>query len=436
MCMRSLTKHLRVLTLLAGVLLTAQPQDARAYPQMDVSTDSLAAHIRILEAAGGPRSRVTFTPGNDTAAVLIKNWFESIPGLTSVAFDTFFVAAQPPYDAKPQMNVVATLESSRPGAALFVLGAHYDCSASRMGTTIWNQQWATIQAPGADDNATGIASLLEIARILSDPEFGFDRNLTVKFVAFASEESGPAHSGGHGGSRHFAQAAKARGENLIGMISVDMIGFNRNYYYTAIVSDSASIWLGTAFRRALDSTAVDLQTNSRPYPTATYSDHETFWAEGYPAILLIENAPPWTSTPLYNANPYYHTSWDSLGTVNLELVKRVTQGVLAMTVAMSGGVTAIEEEAPAHPVAFDLHQNFPNPFNPSTVIRYQLPAAADVRLAVYDLLGREVALLVDDQKVPGRYEVRFDARELSSGVYIYRLTAGPSVQTRRMVLVR
>jgi hypothetical protein len=88
------------------------------------------------------------------------------------------------------------------------------------------------------------------------------------------------------------------------------------------------------------------------------------------------------------------------------------------------------------PVTTALEQNFPNPFNPATVIRYQLSVASDVKLAVYDNLGREVALLENERKPAGRYEVMVGGTRLSSGVYIYRLTAGEYVESRKMVLMK
>lgn len=88
------------------------------------------------------------------------------------------------------------------------------------------------------------------------------------------------------------------------------------------------------------------------------------------------------------------------------------------------------------PLVYDLSQNFPNPFNPSTIIRYQVPAAGEVRLAVYDLLGREVAVLVHERQSAGRYTVRVDEGGLASGVYLYRLTAGGFSRTRKMILLR
>jgi hypothetical protein len=91
---------------------------------------------------------------------------------------------------------------------------------------------------------------------------------------------------------------------------------------------------------------------------------------------------------------------------------------------------------PVVPTEFAIFQNFPNPFNPTTLVRYQLPVASSVRLAVYDLLGREVAVLVNERKGPGSHEVTFDGAGLASGVYFYRLQAGDFVQAKKLVVLR
>ncbi|MCX6132820.1 MAG: T9SS type A sorting domain-containing protein [Ignavibacteriales bacterium] len=88
------------------------------------------------------------------------------------------------------------------------------------------------------------------------------------------------------------------------------------------------------------------------------------------------------------------------------------------------------------PGQFSLDQNYPNPFNPSTAISYQLSAQCFVTLKVFDLLGREVAMLVDGRFAAGSYRTMFDASRLSSGVYLYQLRAGDFVQTRKMVLMK
>ena len=88
------------------------------------------------------------------------------------------------------------------------------------------------------------------------------------------------------------------------------------------------------------------------------------------------------------------------------------------------------------PDEFTLNQNYPNPFNPTTVISYELPQSANVRLEVYDMAGRQVATLVSGQVAAGRHTVNFDASRLSSGVYLYRLQAGSSVQTRKLTILK
>ena len=85
---------------------------------------------------------------------------------------------------------------------------------------------------------------------------------------------------------------------------------------------------------------------------------------------------------------------------------------------------------------YALEQNYPNPFNPTTTIKYQLPKDGIVTLKVYDILGSEVATLVNEQKTAGRYEVSFDASKLASGVYIYKLQSGEYVSSKKMMLLK
>ncbi len=88
------------------------------------------------------------------------------------------------------------------------------------------------------------------------------------------------------------------------------------------------------------------------------------------------------------------------------------------------------------PDKVQLNDNYPNPFNPETVIRYGVPEQTEVQLNVYDVLGRKVQTLINEQKSPGRYEVNFDGSELASGMYIYRLKVGANVLTKKMMLIK
>ena len=101
-----------------------------------------------------------------------------------------------------------------------------------------------------------------------------------------------------------------------------------------------------------------------------------------------------------------------------------------------GPVSAVSEEESAIPATYSLSQNYPNPFNPETAISYQLSAVSNVKLRVYDLLGRVVATIVDEMLPAGRYTVKWNAGRAASGVYLLRLSAGDFHATRKIVLMR
>jgi hypothetical protein len=94
--------------------------------------------------------------------------------------------------------------------------------------------------------------------------------------------------------------------------------------------------------------------------------------------------------------------------------------------------------------SFKLYQNYPNPFNPTTKIRYSIPSVEthsgasqqNVLLKMYDVLGNEIATLVNEEKSPGEYEVEFNAKGLASGIYFYRLIAGENIISKKMILIK
>ena len=85
---------------------------------------------------------------------------------------------------------------------------------------------------------------------------------------------------------------------------------------------------------------------------------------------------------------------------------------------------------------YELFQNYPNPFNPNSTIRFSINERVKVSLKIFDILGREISTLVNEEKAAGRYEVVFNANGLASGIYFYRLQAGNFVQTRKMILLK
>jgi hypothetical protein len=99
--------------------------------------------------------------------------------------------------------------------------------------------------------------------------------------------------------------------------------------------------------------------------------------------------------------------------------------------------TSLNDLAAEIPLIFSLDQNYPNPFNPTTLIRYTVASPANIRLTVYDLLGRELDVLVNESRAAGVYAASFDASRFASGVYVYVLQIDGRVHsTRKMMLVK
>ncbi|MCX6169635.1 MAG: T9SS type A sorting domain-containing protein [Ignavibacteriales bacterium] len=141
---------------------------------------------------------------------------------------------------------------------------------------------------------------------------------------------------------------------------------------------------------------------------------------------------------------YYQKLWDLTGNFTIRLFSEASSRLASLiyTAWVDAGSPDPSATKVANtkdlPLNFVLYQNYPNPFNPSTVISYQLSAFSHVQLKVYDMLGREVALLVDKEQEPGNYNSQFSIRhfQLPSGVYFYQLKAGNFIQTKKMILLK
>jgi len=141
-------------------------------------------------------------------------------------------------------------------------------------------------------------------------------------------------------------------------------------------------------------------------------------------------------------------TYAAAGTIGQGVIGRSVGVTYAASAGFWGdGAVILDVEGPVAermPVEYALRQNFPNPFNPGTTIQYELPEASHVRLSVYDVLGREVSVLVNERMEAGRHTARLDGAGLSSGVYLYRVQARPLrpeggrdfVQTHRCVVLK
>jgi hypothetical protein len=135
-----------------------------------------------------------------------------------------------------------------------------------------------------------------------------------------------------------------------------------------------------------------------------------------------------------------NNSFRMVGTLGQPLIGRVSNPSLVhgagFWYSSAGLITSVEQKSTNVPTEYRLEQNYPNPFNPQTTIEFAVPRPSQVTLKIYDLLGREVATLVDEKLEPGEYKVTFDAGGLASGVYVYRIRAEGFVKSRKLMLLK
>jgi len=167
------------------------------------------------------------------------------------------------------------------------------------------------------------------------------------------------------------------------------------------------------------------------------------------STVLNATALIYKNTAMLSLNQVISVSVPNGKTFSLRIYPYAIQNSVAMTPTFAihnnvmicgttSSVTSIEEGKTGSimPKSFQLEQNYPNPFNPSSIILYDIPKTSFVRISVYDILGREVRVLVNEEKSPGEYSVVFDARNLASGIYFYAIRSGGFKQFKKMILMK
>ena len=269
-------------------------RDSRVGAIVDrVSMDNLKALIRTLQDFG---TRRTGTAGCDAAAAFINDYFH----MNGVGAE---IQEYP--TGGDAVTVVGELRGGAFPDDIVIVCAHFD-STSTMPETL---------APGADDNASGVAAVMEAARILAR----YPTDYTVRFLAFSGEEQGLY------GSSAYALAAERTDQRIVGVVNMDMIAYaDAMPEDLEIFVNRASSWMGDRlFQDAAE--YADLTVSTRVDPSMVYSDHASFWDHGYPALLAIEDEPL--------QNPYYHQTGDTLDTLNLDFCAQAAKAALA-TVAV------------------------------------------------------------------------------------------------------
>jgi len=138
-----------------------------------------------------------------------------------------------------------------------------------------------------------------------------------------------------------------------------------------------------------------------------------------------------------NSSHTFIPNWNNVTTSQLVILQDIgNNGTIDDTIRVINIISNIEQGSLILPDNYSLYQNYPNPFNPSTLIKYDIKKDGFVSLKVYNILGKEVASLVNEEKCAGRYEVEFNGSNLGSGIYYYRLQAGEYSETKKMLLLK
>lgn len=284
--------------------------------------EKLVAHVDRLAGMIGPR--ILAKPESITA---------SIGFISSTWKGMGYEVREETYESSdgPATNLVVEIPGTSAGEVV-VLGAHYDTVAT---------------TPGADDNASAVAVLLEVSRLLKDTT----PKRTLRFVSFACEES-PYMSLGSMGSQHHAQQAKLRGEQIV-MLCLEMVGYFRhergsqkvpetipNFLhwlfpkrgnFLAAVGNLKSWQLSWSFRRGFKK-ASRLSLFSICLPEKIHeirrSDNSSFWDQGYPALMLTDTS--------FLRNPHYHQPSDTPDTLDYYAMTEVTLGVAGAMRKLAG----------------------------------------------------------------------------------------------------
>ena len=211
-------------------------------------------------------------------------------------------------------------------------------------------------------------------------------------------------------------------------ITKDIDGETRHITYPYMGADEATISLPielTSFAAASKGNDVELTWQTATEKNSSYFEVQRKTDEANWTTIGKVNAAGTTTEKV----KYSFTEKDVKGTLAYYRLKMVD---------LDGSYSYSKEvEAKVDlPVNFELSQNYPNPFNPSTTIKYAVPVDSKVRLEIYSMLGELVTTLVNDLQPAGNYTVAFDASRFASGTYIYRLTAGTTVMTKKMLLIK
>jgi Peptidase family M28 len=286
---------------------------------LDILREALRKHVNALAVDIGPR-----TPSIPDSLVRAASY------ISSVFEDAGLSVREQNYEYYDQrvMNLLATVPATAGASAHYVVGAHYDTVPS---------------TPGADDNASAVAVMLELSRRLQQVRL----SAPVLFAAFTLEEP-PAYLTGHQGSRIFVRSCQSKDDRVLGAIILEMVGYTapRQHYpyldrwpcyptdgnFIGIIGNWRSLRFGRSVLRGfrkntgLPVESLFLPFDGRVLPETRLSDHASFWDAGLPALMVTDTA--------FFRNPNYHLPSDTIDTLDFtfmaELVKSLELALLEL----------------------------------------------------------------------------------------------------------
>jgi hypothetical protein len=371
----------------------------------EINQDSVRNIIQTMQNFG---TRFMLNSNRRQIYKWIMNKFLSF-GFTDVTIDSFFCTTR--NTTTMQYNVVARLQGTTTPNQYYIIGGHYDSYSTQ----------DVDHAPGADDNASGTAAVIESARVIKKKNW--QPASTLLFITFAAEE---LMLSGDSGSEHYADAAYASGMNIKLMINNDMIANSSSVPEQSYVKINYHSGFQDIMTFAKGITAKYSKVTPVEGVMDQWSDSQSFRVRGFPAVYFEEQV---MNTSLY------HKGNDVIENYNIPYCTEVIKASCATLLSYSAAATPVEEER-GLPDSFTLCQNYPNPFNPSTTIKFSIPQSQFVTIKIYDMLGREVQTLVNDEKPAGTYQMQFNGKNLSSGTYIYRFNSGLYSEAKKFILLK
>jgi len=356
--------------------------------------EELAATIGRLQSF---TTRFAWTSLSDSAALYLASRAEAM-GLVA-ELDTFYFQGP---TAMRRFNVRVALGPEK--GPRIVLGAHYD-TISRLSYLD-----SLAPAPGADDNGSGCAVLLEVLRALGTCRL----DLPVEVVFFGAEEIGRR------GSEHYASELASQGAEVLGMVSVDAVGYQPDSLWRMrAIFDSASRALAQkmleAYRRVAPQTVLD----TIYLPTWQSSDQYSFWSRGFPALHLYEGAD----------SPYFHSEADTLGAVDLGALAATTEALVDFVLALAG--------APAGSPALVASPPYPNPSAGPFTVDYRVSAKTEATVEVVDLAGRRVETISRAPLPAGEGRIVWNpSAQVAPGIYFVVFSGPWGKSARKVVLLR